>query len=268
MEESWLNAISLNSAVTSGGRIIGPIIAGVIIESWGTASCFFANALLIIPLLLAVLTIRVPNPSDSPGSHNIFHRFQEGLSYATRHSRVAWLLIFTALATFFGMAYTVMLPVFARDILDVGASGFGFMMSVSAIGGLIMSLTAANLGKFPHKGSLVLGIGIVFGIVLISFAQSDWYPLSLFLVFVAGAANRGYLTLVNSLLVSIVPEELRGRVLSLFMISPTTLHHLGTLFLGALASAIGGAVALTVSGFIVTLSSVIIISKAQKVRRI
>lgn len=265
---SWLNAIALNSAVVSGGRIIGPLFAGLIIVKWGIGNCFYTNALMIMPLLLVILTIKVPNPSAAASPGNIFRRFTEGLSYAAGHPRVAWLLLFNALATFFGMAYTVMLPVFARDILNIGAGGFGLLMSVSAGGGLMMSLVAANLGKFPRKGLLVLGIGLAFGLVLVAFARSTWLPLSLILIFIAGAANRGYLTLVNSSLVSLVPEELRGRVMSLYMISPTTLHHLGSLFLGALASAIGSVMALSLSGLTLALSTVVITLKARRIRHL
>lgn len=246
-----LNAISLNATVFSAGRIIGPILAGIIIVHWNIAASFYLTAILMVPLVLVLPFIRVPSLSHPANSGNIVKDFGEGLGYVKENRSVAWLLFLVALPTFFGMSYTVLLPIFASN-LGVGATGYGWLISISSVGGVLASLGVANLGKFSHKGWLVLWIAITFGLLLIALSFSRWYPLSLVLVLLVGAANNGYLTLANSLIQLIVPDELRGRVMSLYSLNPAVLHHLGTLSLGALATAIGATFSLMTGGLIVS----------------
>lgn len=246
-----VNAIALNQAAFSAGRMVGPIIAGAIIALWDIAACFYFNAMIMIPLALALLSIRVPNPVSTTRTSNIYGEFVEGLRYVRRNREIASLLFLVAFPTFFGMSYTVLLPIYARDLLGVGASGYGALMSASAVGGLIAAFIVANLGTFNRKGLLILWVAILFGLLLVIFALSNWYLLSLVLVALIGAANNGYLTLTNSLIQLLVPEKIRGRVMSLYMLNPAVLHHLGTLFLGAVATVIGATFSLIAGGFIV-----------------
>ena len=111
---------------------MGPIIAGAIIAFWDIAACFYFNAMIMIPLALALLSIRVPSPMSITRVGNIYHEFVEGLRYVRGNREIASLLFLVAFPTFFGMSYTVLLPVYARDLLGVGASGYGALMSASA----------------------------------------------------------------------------------------------------------------------------------------
>lgn len=249
-----INAVGLVATARSSGRIIGPLLAGVIITRWNIAACLYTNAVLMTPMILSLLFMRVTSQPRPTRPGNISKELGEALRYVIRNRAVTWLLICVAVVTFFGMAYTVMLPVFARDLLGVGASGYGYLVSASAVGALLASLGAANLGRFRHKGLLVLWIAIIFGWLIIALALSNWYQLSMILVFFIGAANIGFLTLVNSLIQLLVPDELRGRVLSLYMLGPASLHHMGTLFLGTLAAATGIVPSLVTVGLIVVLS--------------
>ena len=247
-----VNAISLNTTVFSTGRIIGPLLAGIIIARWNIAVSFYFTAILMVPLVLALLVIRIPNSPRPAKSGNILKNFGEGLGYVNKNRSVAWLLFLVALPTFFGMSYTVLLPIFARDLLGVGATGYGWLMSISSVGAVLASLGVANLGKFSHKGWLMLWIAITFGLLLVALAFSRWYPLSLLLVLLVGVTNTGYMTLANSLIQLLVPDELRGRVMSLYLLNPIVVHHLGTLSLGALAAAIGTTSSLMTGGLIVS----------------
>ena len=263
-----LNAIALNQAIFSAGRIIGPVLAGIIIVRWNIASCFYFNATLMVPLALALVAMRVPSLPRTARPRKMLKEFSEGLRYVGRNSSVASLLLLVALPTFFGMSYTVLLPIFARDLLRVGVSGYGVLMSAEAVGALLASLGVANLGGFPRKGWLMLWITIIFGLLLIALALSTWYPLFLLLVLLVGGTNSGYLTLANTLIQLLVPDELRGRVMSLYMLNPAVLHHLGMLFLGALATAIGVTSSLITGGLIVSFFVAVMAIRVPLLRRL
>jgi predicted MFS family arabinose efflux permease len=166
------------------------------------------------------------------------------------------------------MSYTVLLPVLARDILEVGASGYGTMMSLSAVGALLSSLVAANLGSFQRKALLMFAIVITFGFVINGLAWSSWYLLSLALTFLAGASNVSYLTISGTLLLSLTPDQLRGRVMSLYELSPLVMHHLGGFVLGSIANLIGASFALSIGGLIVIISSLLIAIRNREVRQL
>jgi MFS family permease len=266
--QDLVNAVALNNAVRSGGRIIGPLMAGIIIACWNIAACFLVNALLMVPLAFALLAARVAGPAHSARHDNILKAFAEGFRYIGRNRPVALLLLFTTLPTFFGMAYTVLVPVIARDLLGVGASGYGTLLSASAAGGLLASLTTANLGRFRRKGLLMLCVAITFGLLLVALALSRWYLLSVALALLGGATNISYLILANSLIQLQVSDQMRGRVMSIFILNPAVLHHLGTLFLGALAAAIGTAPALAATGITVSITVTIMTIRAGQLRHL
>lgn len=263
-----LNAIALNQAIFSAGRIIGPILAGIIIVRWNISACFYLNAILMLPLVLSVLAMRVQHLPRSTEQRKIFKEFSTGIRYVVSNKSVGSLLLLVAIPTFFGMSYTVLLPIIARDILEVGASGYGVLVSTEAIGALLASIGVANLGGFSRKGRLILGVAIIFGVLLSALAFSNWYPVSIILVFLAGVANSGYLTLTNTLVQLLVPDELRGRVMSLYMLNPAVLHHLGILYMGTLAEGIGVTLSLIASGLIVSLFAVGMALRVPLLRRL
>jgi len=263
-----LNAVALNQAIFAGGRIVGPILAGMIITRWNTATCFYINAMLMVPLVLALLPMRVSNPPPRTGSRKIFQEFGDGLRYVVSNRSIASLLLLVAIPTFFGMSYTVLIPVLARDVLGVGASGYGTLVSIEAVGALLASLGIANLGGFSRKGWLVLCVAISFGLLLIALSLSSWYPLFITLIFLAGVANSGYLTLTNTLIQLLVPDNLRGRVMSLYMLNPAVLHNLGMLYLGSLAGAVGVTLSLTASGLVVALFALGMAILVPRLRRL
>lgn len=263
-----LNAVALNQAIFSASRIIGPALAGLIIVRWGTDACFYFSVLTMLPLVLTLLPMRVPNPPLITESRKIFKEFGDGLRYVINNRSVGALLLLVAVPTFFGMSYTVLIPVFARDVLEIGATGYGILESVGAVGALVASLVIANLGGFSRKGWLILGTAVSFGLLLIALAVSPWYQVFLILALLIGVANSGYLTMTNAVIQSLVPDELRGRVMSLYMLNPAVLHNLGALYLGSFAEAVGVTLSLSISGLIVALFVLGMIIRVPRLRQL
>jgi MFS family permease len=174
------------------------------------------------------------------------------LSYVRRSSILMALLTMAFVPIVFGMPYQMLMPVFAVDVLHVGPSGFGYLMAATGVGALVGSLVVASLGDFRHKGLLLLSASALFGVFLILFASSTYFYLSLFLLVGVGAASAGYLASNNTLLQLNVDDMVRGRVMSMYMMT-IGLFPIGVLPAAALAEAMGIPFAVGLGGGILVL---------------
>jgi len=233
-KDDLLNAIALNSFMFNAARILGPAAAGILISLAGEAGCFFVNGLSFLAVISGLLLMRMQDLVFSDSNHTFLTSFKQGVSYVRGNKRVLALVIMVSAMSIFGFSYAVLMPVFARDIIKAGPSGLGFLMAAIGIGAI-----TAGLGLASRKGEeklkyMRLGI-FVFFISVFAFSFSNLLVLSLLLLVATGWGMISIIATCNTLLQEIIPDELRGRVMSFY-----TMMFMGTMPLGSfLAGALG-----------------------------
>ncbi|HSC78195.1 MAG TPA: MFS transporter [Candidatus Acidoferrales bacterium] len=244
--EDVLNAIAMNSMQFNLSRFIGPSIAGILVSTVGLASCFYINAVSFLAPLLALSWVRyTPEPPTATGS--TLERLVEGIHYLRAHKHVFLLIGIVAMVSLFGLPYLVFLPVFARDVLQVGARGLGYMTSASGGGALLGALLLATWPQGRRRGPLVLGGTLVFFSAVLLVAVSRNFYLSIAALVVAGGAMVCSVATINSLIQTLVPDQVRGRVLSWHTMAYFGGSPLGSLLVGSLAYSVGTPMALAIS---------------------
>ena len=246
------NAISLNFIAAGVARIIGPSVGGVLVGLIGVAGCYYVAGSSYVLAILPLLLIRPVERVSAARRESIRRNLSEGFGYVRSHTTVLALLSMEILLDIFAYSYTVLLPVFARDILRVGAKGLGFLAGAAGVGSLIGSLGVASQGNLQRKGLVLLVSATGFAIMVILFALSPWYGLSLALLVGVGITESTYDVLMGSLLQTIVPDDLRGRIMGMYTLVISSVH-LGTLQIGAMASLLGAPMAVGLGGTIAAL---------------
>lgn len=254
-KEDLTNAIALNSSAFNATRIIGPAIAGLLVANVGLVACFAVNVFTYLAPQFALRRIRLPPRPPSPPVGAGTGRILEGLRYVRSSPDVFALILNSALLSLFGFPYVVLLPVFARDVLQVGAEGLGVMTALIGIGALIAALGLAAVGTRFRRGTMVAWASPSFGLAVTAFAYAGWYPLALVILALAGFTMVLNNAATNTLLQALVPDALRGRVMSIWALVFVGFAPLGALLLGALAGRIGPSAALALGGFITAAGS-------------
>lgn len=256
-----LNAIALNSAQFHAARLVGPALAGLILAAGGAAVCFYANAASYFAVILALLFIHwLPEPKKSHQG-SIWEHALSGIRYACGNRVVIVLLASTGVLTIFGMIFTVLMPIFARDILEVGAKGLGYVMAANGFGAVTGALLVAYLAHIVPKDFLIKAGMITFSLSLIAFAFSQSVLLSMAALAIAGIAFLTSTSAINTSLQSIVPNEIRGRVMSLFVWSFMGLMPIGNLLGGWLAHLIGAPLAVFFGAVVCLLTALLLVAR-------
>jgi len=251
-KEDLMNAVALNSALFNASRIIGPAIAGILLAQVGPAICFVVNAVSYGPVLLGLAAMRV-KPLVCPEGTSGVERLREGLAYVRGTPAVLFPLALVGFVATFGMNFNIWAPILARRDFAIGAGGFGLLMSALGVGSLTGALTLAFGGRQPRRG-LMLATAVAFGLLEGALAAVSAIPLhvavAVLLMTGVGFAMSTTMALANTTVQLTVPDALRGRVMSIYMIVFAGTMPIGALttglttrFFGAPASiAIGGAV--------------------------
>ena len=214
--EDLQSAVSLNSSAFNAARMVGPALAGVLVAVWGEGVCFAVNAVSYLAVLLALLTIRTP-ASPRPAKGSVRSELAEGLSYAWGNRQVRMMLVAIAVTSGFGLSYTTLLPVFARDVLHGGVRGFGVLMSSGGLGAVFGALgTAARRGSRYTNAIMAAGQGGL-GIGLMALAGTRWLPLASAWMVMIGVGVAIQLSTINGFLQTTAPPRMRGRVVSLYI---------------------------------------------------
>lgn len=265
-KDNLLNAIALNSAAFNGSRVIGPSIAGFIIGLAGIAACFFINSLSFLAAIVGLMFIRL-EVSDRKEEirKGVIDEFKEGIRYIFSESSVYTLLMFIAIFGFFGLPYINFLPVYARDILKTGATGYGFLMGIAGAGAFTGAMSLVLRGDFSRKGLFLAVSGITFSISLLVFSFSDAVWLSYIMLFFVGWGAVSHIATANSMLQLVVPDRLRGRVMSAFTLVFLGTASLGNFAIGSLAHYIGTRYALEVGGGICLLGMLTLLKKKSDI---
>jgi predicted MFS family arabinose efflux permease len=250
-KKDLLNAIALNSSVFNLARILGPAFAGLIISAIGIVLCFYINGISYLAVIAGLLMMKGNFAPANKKRVSMIRDIREGFGYARRDSRIMSLITLVAISSIFIMPYAMLMPVFARDILQVGARGLGVLLAAAGVGALIGALTLAALSHYRKKGRIILAGSIVFTAATILFSLSNSYHLSLLLLIFIGWGMVTQNASINSLLQSMVPDNLRGRIMSLYVLFFMGMMPLGSIQAGLLADYLGAKMALSIGGFIV-----------------
>jgi len=253
-KDDLMNAIALNSSVFNATRVFGPAVAGVLIGTVGTAWCFALNGVSYLAVIGGLLAMRLPSRPPPPPQGSAWAGFRESLAFVRGDPRVSVLVVLTGLFSVFGFPFLVLMPVVARDVLHAGAAGYGALTASVGLGALLGALGIAVLsGRIPKGRTLVLG-GTSFGLALALFASSRSFTLSLVLLALAGCAMILNNALTNTLLQTLVPDQLRGRVMGFYSFVFVGLAPLGALQAGVLAEHYGAPVAVATGGIVTALA--------------
>lgn len=236
--ENVASAIGLNSAAWNAAAIVGPSIAGILVAAISTAGAFLANGISYFAVVYALwkVTPRAPRPR---GTQSLLQNLTEGLRFISRDKRIWGLVTILSMATFFGRPYTQLMPIFAQDVLHVGATGYGILMAATGVGALGGAFVVGRLGASGKKGYYLLVLTIIFAVALFGFALSTWFIPSLLVLVVTGGTQTLFMALTNTLLQLNVPEEMRGRVMSVYTLIPMGLMPLGSMVLGSAGDVLG-----------------------------
>jgi MFS family permease len=254
--EDLANAIAMNSTQFQLSRVVGPALAGVAFRVFGLAGCFYANGLSFVAVVIALWKVRPAHYSGS-NAHSMKDRralwrdLIDGLRYVRTRPRVSSLLLLSAVNSLFGAPYFSMVPIYARDIFHLGETGLALMMGTAGGGAFFGALLIAYLGDFRRKGWLVLFGAIVFGIGIIGFALSSQLALSLLSLFTLGFAIVVSVATTNTLLQKLVTDEMRGRVMSMFILSFMGTMPIGNILAGTASNHFGPPRTLAVGGFVI-----------------
>ena len=249
--EDLLNAIAMQQMIWQGSRVIGPAIGGLLIALVGVEACFFLTAAAVGGMVLCIAAIKLEQRTGSqPRGRHLGHDLAEGVAFIKASPVVTGLIGMTFFNSIFGLSHEVLLPIFARDVYQVGSEGYGSLIGISGIGAVVATVVIAMLGNYPHKGRLLLPGAVGFGLSLIAFALSPSFLLSMGIMFVAGLLNSFYMTTASASVQMIVPNQLRGRVMGVYGLTWSMLP-LGGMVMGSLASLWSAPAAVVVGGMMV-----------------
>ena len=246
--EDLMNAIALNSSMFNGARVIGPAVAGVLVAGIGEGWCFFANGASYLAVIAGLLLMRLGTRRIPDRSGSALGNVVEGFRYARRTAPVRVLLLLVGLISLLGMPYAVLMPVFADRILHGGPRGLGLLMGAAGVGALLGALTLAARSGTHGLGKLVAVSAGGFGVSLILFGLSHAFWLSALILVPAGYSMMLQMACTNTLLQSMVPDRLRGRVMALYSMMFMGMAPFGALFAGILASRLGSPVTVVLGG--------------------
>ena len=251
------NAIALNSSMFNGARIVGPAVAGLLVASVGEGWCFGINAVSYIAVLTGLFLIKIESQKKVPMPGSAISNIIEGFKFVAKTSPIRSLLLLLGLVSLMGSPYAVLMPIFADQILQGGASGLGILMGASGVGALAGALALAarkslrGLGRWIAFASAGFGISIV----LFSFSRSFW--LSALCLVPAGFAMMIQMAASNTLVQSMVPDNLRGRVMAVYSMMFMGMAPLGAMFAGTVAQNIGAPYTVAIGGTVCVVGAII-----------
>jgi len=295
--EDLMNAIALNSAMFNAARVLGPTFAGIVLAMLGPAWCFFLNGLSFLAVLGALLMMQMPPFVPKPRTAAPLTQLREGLHYIWHHETIRSLITLAAVSNLFAMGYSALIPAFARDVFDprgevaaiqsalaAGPARAAFdafaqnllrseirqslLMTFVGLGALTGALTLASLGNFQRKGMLLTLGNVLFPTMVLCLAFFHSFFLSLVILFFAGMGFMVQNGMLNTLIQMIVPDELRGRVMSVYTLVFMGFFPIGALIAGAIAERFGIPAGAAFGGTIALTFSLLVLWRVPNIRRL
>ena len=262
------NAIALNSSIVNGARLIGPSIAGVLIATLGEGLCFLLNGLSFIAVIAALKAMRIEHRERDAANSHVIEGLKEGFSYAFGFAPIRSVLLLLALVSLMGVPYSVLMPVFAEKILHRGPEAFGFLLGATGVGALAGTLYLASRKSVLGLGRIIVIASTIFGIGLIGFSLSRVFWLSLCFMLLTGFGMMVQMASSNTILQTLVEEDKRGRVMSIYTMAFVGMVPFGSILAGSLATNLGAPNTILIGGMICILGAILFGRKLPSLRKI
>jgi MFS family permease len=259
------NAIALNSGGFNLMKVMGPALGGVMIALFGAGGNFFVQALAYIGVLVMIYLMHVPPTPEKARNSSALANLKQGFAYVWSTPAVLALMTLAYVPRIFAVPYQTLMPVFQKDVLRVGPEGLGLLMAAPGVGAVLSVLVLASVNRFKRQGLLLVGSILVLGAFLMLFSQITYFPLALVVLILVGAFQMLFLASTNTMLMLIVPDELRGRVMSLYMLD-RGLMPAGALFAGVVAHFIGAPLTVATMGAIVIVLTLVVVWRVPAIR--
>jgi MFS family permease len=244
--EDLMNAVSLNSSIVNGARVVGPAIAGFVMAQTNIAFCFLLNGLSFVAVIVGLLMMRLPHFTPPAKPDSTWQHVVDGFAYVSSHRRVKILLILFGVVGVFGWSYSVLMPAYATDILKIGERGYGILLSANGVGALCGALTVATFGQRIHRRLLILGGLGLFSIMLFAISLTRSYHFALAYLAVGGWGMLLYFSTTNTLIQTSVSDQMRGRVMGIWALVFGGMMPLGGLEAGIFSNWLGVAPAIAI----------------------
>ncbi len=255
--EDLMNAISLNSAMFNGARIVGPAVAGFLMAKVGIALCFFIDGVSFIAVLAGLILMRVVPPPRSAATGGALAQALEGFRYVWNHTRVRTIFALFAVVGIFGWSYSVLMPAFAHDVLHLEERGYGLLLGATGVGALIGALTTATFGTALKPRTMAFGGVWLFSAMLLVFSFNRNLYLAMLCLVGAGFGMMLFFSTSNTTVQTIVPDEMRGRVMGIWALIFGGMIPFGSLEAGAVAHYFGTSATLAVGAVICALAAAV-----------
>ena len=262
------NAIALNSTMFNTATATGPAVAGIVYAAAGPAWCFTVNAVSFVGVLLALNRMKLKEPEISAGGKSAFAEIKEGLKYIAKNPVIRVLMLMVASMSLFGLSFSTLLPAWSVNILGGNSATNGFLQSARGAGALASALFIASLGRFDYKGKLLTTGSIAFPLVMLIFSFVRLIPVSLIIIFALGCALILAMNIANSLVQTLVPDGLRGRVMGIYTLTFFGLLPVGSLLMGILAEHFGEAEAILICSIVTLITALLIYFFAPAIRKL
>lgn len=264
-KEQLPSAIALNSGIFNAARVIGPSVAGLLIALIGAGGAFLVNGFSYIAVLIALIWMKVELPSERKKLHAI-QAIKEGIAYSFAHPIIRTLIIFTGVSSVFGWSYTTLMPLVAQNTFHLGAAGLGYMYAASGLGSLLATILIATFSKKISPEIFILGGSILFAISLILFSYTSHLFTGLILLFLTGLGLLSQFAMMNTVIQSLVISEMRGRVISIYILMFIGLTPVGNIGAGWMAEHLGLSVTMRTGAVVILIFSSVILYYRNKIR--
>ncbi len=262
------NAIAMNSSMVNGARLIGPSIAGIIIAVTGEGICFLLNGISYIAVIAALVAMKIPHKPLERQDGSMLRKLKEGFSYSYTDLPIRSVLLLLSLISLVGMPYTILMPIFAKEILQGGPHTLGFLMSATGVGALIGAFYLATRKSVKGLIAVVALAAGIFGSGLVMFSFSHVLWLSLILMLITGFGMMVHMASCNTVLQTIADKDKRGRVMGLFTIAFRGMIPFGSLMAGSFASSIGAPYTLALGGAVCVLGAMLFARKLPVLQKL
>jgi len=266
--EDMPNAIALNSAMFSAGRLVGPAIGGMLMVAFGPAWTFFVNGVSFLAIIGSLLAMALPQQTIRASNRAPLADLAQGLRFIRQDKTIVTLISLAFFIGLLGMWSVTLLPVIAREVLDVQGVGYSALLAAVGLGSLISTLLIAYMSDQPNKGKRLTLMNLVCPMLLLAFALSRFYPLSLALLILIGLTANPQLSLVNALIQTHVPNDLRGRVMSVYTLFIFGSFPVGGLLAGALADRLGAPTAIATSALVLLTVALVVRFAGSRLHRL
>lgn len=264
-QDELASAVALNSAVFNAGRVIGPVIAGVLIAVVGTGWAFIANAVSYAAVLIALRFMHIqPSPPSPP--QQAFSAIRQGIQYAASHPIIRVLLLYVAILSIFGWSYSTLMPIIAQEGFGLGATGLGWLYTATGLGSLLATLLVSAGSKKVRPTYFVVGGSLIFAISLMGFAQTSSVRMALPLLFLVGMGLISQSAMTTTMIQSMVQPQFRGRVMSIYVLMFLGMSPLGNFEVGFLSDRLGYSTAITINAAVVLLAGLALLGMRKKIR--